>query len=135
MHRIIRVLFAFAILVLPNCGGMLGERGNGVIVTENFSVSDFNRIEVEGNFEIRLEKSGNPGVSVTTDENLLDFISVESRGDRLVLISEKNLISEEGVQVVISYSELRGISVGGAAILTSDQTIAEDYLDLEMSGA
>ncbi|MEM9856215.1 MAG: head GIN domain-containing protein [Bacteroidota bacterium] len=135
MHPIIRVLFAFAILVLQSCGGMLGERGNGVIVTENFSVSDFNRIEVEGNFEIRLEKSGNPGVSVTTDENLLDFISVESRGDRLVLISEKNLISEEGVQVVISYSELRGISVGGAAILTSDQTIAEDYLDLEMSGA
>ncbi|MEM7107229.1 MAG: head GIN domain-containing protein [Bacteroidota bacterium] len=123
------------VFVVLSCSRMLGERGNGVVVTEDFSIENFDKINVEGSFEIRLEKRATPGVTITTDDNLLDFISVTNEGDRLILSTDRNLLSEDGVQVVIGYTELRRISVGGAASLVSDQTITEDYLDLEMSGA
>ncbi|MEM6359563.1 MAG: head GIN domain-containing protein [Bacteroidota bacterium] len=129
------VLIVFLLPAIIGCEELTGERGNGVVITKNFDIDDFNKISVEGNFAIRLEKSNNPGVTITTDENLMDFILVESYGGKVSLISERNLISEDGVNVVVSYSELGSISVGGAAILTSDQTIEEDYLDLDMSGA
>ncbi|MEM6523096.1 MAG: head GIN domain-containing protein [Bacteroidota bacterium] len=128
-------LSVLIMLTVSGCSRMIGERGNGIVITENFTVENFNKIDVGGSFEIRLEKRSTPGVTITTDENLFDFISVTSDGERLTISSEKTLVSRDGVQVVIGYSELRAISVGGAASLISDQTISEDYLDLEMSGA
>ena len=135
MHQFRITLLVALLACFFGCERMVGERGNGVVITEDFAVKDFNRVSVEGNFEIRLGKSNTPGVTITTDENLMDLISVESDGNRLTLLSRKNLISNDGVQVIIRYTELRKIAVGGAAILTSDHTIREDYLDLDMSGA
>ena len=103
------VLIVFLLPAIIGCEELTGERGNGVVITKNFDIDDFNKISVEGNFAIRLEKSNNPGVTITTDENLMDFISVESYGGKVSLISERNLISEDGVNVVVSYSEFGSI--------------------------
>lgn len=129
------LIYLIAVCIFSGCNGLIGERGNGVVITQSFEVQDFDRISVEGTFEIRLEKSEQPSVVITTDENLMDFIVVESGNGRVKLVSEKNLISDEGVKVVIGYTSLKGIFVGGAAVLTSDETITQDYLNIEMSGA
>ena len=106
-----------------------------MVITQRHDLEEFRNVQVEGNFNIRLEKSGSPAVTVTTDENLHDFITVENEGNTLWLSSNKNLISREGVNVVIYYQELRSVDVGGAAVLNSDEVVAGDYLRISMSGA
>ena len=128
-------LFFSIILLGWGCNSMIGERGNGVVVTNRHDLDSFYKIEVEGSFNVRLEPGDSPAVTITTDENLHDFITVENQGNTLWLSTNKNLISREGVNVVVYYQELRSVEVGGAAVLRSDQTVHGDYLRLSMAGA
>ena len=130
-----RTLFFCALLVVASCRQFIGEKGNGIIITEQFAVGDFKRLDVEGSFDIQLEKSTSPGIVVTTDENLMDFIRVDTEGNTVTVSTERNLMSKEGVNVVVRYTELESIYVGGAAILRGDEVIRGEYLEISMSGA
>lgn len=129
------VLF-FSILVLAaSCRDFVGERGNGVIVTEEVAVEDFEKLEVSGSFYISLVRSARPGFVITTDENLMDLIEVRNKGNTLILSTIKNITSDEGVNVMVRYNALDHISINGAAVLRSDEIVKGDKLEIEMSGA
>lgn len=121
--------------LLFGCNHVIGERGNGIIVTNRFDVDKFTSLEASGNFNIRLERSETPYVTITTDENLQDLIIVEKVGSAVNIEATKNLISKEGVNVTLYYDDLRSIDIGGAAHLTSDELVKGDYLRVSMAGA
>ena len=60
--------------LLTSCISFVGERGNGVMTEETFQVGEFNRIEVGGEFIIRLTQGEGNEVKIEADENLLDYI-------------------------------------------------------------
>src|SRR5437879_11954026 len=73
MNRItISVLTTFIILV-TGCGWP-GIRGNGHLTTDQRTISGFSEIEANGAFEIEW-RSGAPALSITTAENLLQYIA------------------------------------------------------------
>lgn len=132
----VKPAFTFVMLTIAwGCNTMIGERGNGVVVTHRHDMDTFYKIEIEGSFNVRLEPGDSPAVTITTDENLHDFITVENQGNTLWLGTNKNLVSRDGVNVVVYYQGLRSVEVGGAAVIRSDQTVKGDYLRISMAGA
>src|SRR5690242_12869427 len=69
MNKITITFFASLILLAAGCrwGRIMG---NGHIVTDTRSISDFSEIEADGGFQIEW-RTGPPSLSITTDENLL----------------------------------------------------------------
>jgi len=111
------------------------EKGNGEIVTERRSVSDFDRLRIAGNFEVILREGKDPLVQINTDENLLKFIDTEVEGGILRISQEKKLISTRKIRITVNYLVLKDIRAMGAALIKNEETIVSENLEIGMDGA
>jgi len=132
MNKITIAFFAGLILLAAGCrwGGIMG---NGHIVTDTRSVSDFSEIEADGGFQIEW-RSGPPSLSITTDENLLRHIDNHNVDRRLRLHSRGNLWATHGVKVAVSSPIRLGAKLTGAARLTAKQLSGHSFA-IESTGA
>lgn len=121
-----------ALLAVAGChvGGIVG---NGHVVTDTRPVADFSEIEADGGFRIEW-RSGAPSLSITTDENLLQYITNENADHRLRLHSRGNLWPSHHVNVVISSTTRAGAKLTGAADLTANQLSGPSFA-VESTGA
>ena len=132
MNKITIAFLAALLLADAGCrwGGIIG---NGHIVTDTRSVSDFSEIEADGGFQIEW-RSGPPSLSITTDENLLRHIDNQNSDHRLRLHSSGNLWATHGVKVAISSPTRVGARLTGAARLTANQLSGHSFA-IESTGA
>ena len=132
MNKITIAFLATLLLAGAGCrwGGIMG---NGHIVTDTRSVSDFSEIEANGGFEIEW-RSGPPSLSITTDENLLRYIENENEDHRLRLHSRGNLWATHHIKVAISSPSRAGARLTGAARLTANQLSGHSFA-IESTGA
>lgn len=120
------------LLLLTSCD-FTGLRGNGNIVTEQRTVTDFTNISAGGAFRIEW-KSGAPSCAVTTDSNLLPFVKVKNDGAFLRLSTERSLNPRHGIVVVVTSPKLEGAKFSGATRFTAHQVKGEKFF-LSTSGA
>src|SRR3954462_3791816 len=66
------------------CGQNRSDDG-GPTVSRNYQVGNFQAIEVAGPYDVQVRTGGNPGVSASGGEKLLERTVVEVRGDKLVI--------------------------------------------------
>ncbi len=125
------MLTAFGIL-LAGCWPV-GIRGNGHITTDSRTISAFSEIEADGAFQIEWS-SGPPALSVTTDENLLQYIENRNVGNRLRLHSARNLWPTHGIKVVVSSPTRSAAKLTGATRLTANQLSGANFA-VESTGA
>ncbi len=120
------------LLLIAGChvGGIMG---NGHVVTDTRPITDFSEIEADGGFQIEW-RSGPPSLSITTDENLLQYITNENIDHQLRLRSRGNLWSTRGVKVVVSSTTRTGARLTGAARLTAKQLSGHSFA-IESTGA
>ena len=132
MNKITIAFFAGLILLAAGCrwGGIMG---NGHVVTDTRSISDFSEIEADGGFQIEW-RTGPPSLSITTDENLLRYISNENIDHRLRLHSQGNLWPTHHINVLISSPTRSGAKLTGAARLTAKQLSGHSFA-IESTGA
>src|SRR5437667_7357876 len=132
MHKTTVAFLAGLILFTAGCrwGGIVG---NGHIVTDTRSVSDFSEIQADGGFQIEW-RSGPPSLSITTDENLLRYVDSQNVDHRLQLHSHGNIWSSHGIKVAISSSTRAGAKLTGAARLTAKQLSGRSF-GIESTGA
>jgi hypothetical protein len=130
-----KTTIAFLGLVIVGAAGCRwgGIMGNGHIITDTRSVTDFSEIEADGGFRIEW-RSGPPSLSITTDENLLRYISNENVDHRLRLHSRGNLWPTRHLEVSISSPTREGAKLTGAARLTAKQLSGHSFA-IESTGA
>ena len=65
------------------------REGAGPTVSRNYQVGNFHELEVAGPYDVQVRTGGNPGVSASGGEKLLERTVVEVRGDKLVIRPEE----------------------------------------------
>lgn len=132
MNKITIAFLAGLILSTAGCrwGGIVG---NGHIVTDTRSVSDFSEIQADGGFQIEW-RNGPPSLSITTDENVLPHIESQNVDHRLRLHTNGSIWSSHGIKVAISSSTRTGAKLTGAARLTANQLSGHSFA-IESTGA
>ena len=111
----------------------LGIKGDGVIKSESRPVSEFSALEVEGAYKVKWTK-GKPGLTISTDQNLLPLIKTVVSGNTLQIHREENLRPTKDITIVVSSGSLADIKVTGAVMLTAEQ-LSGQALKLECEGA
>jgi hypothetical protein len=131
MKKLAIALFA-GLLLAAGCriGGIMG---NGHIVTDTRPVADFSEIEADGSFQIEW-RNGPPSLSITTDGNLLQYITSENIDHRLRLHSGGNLWSSHGIKATVSSPVREGAKLTGAARLTANRLSGRSFA-VESTGA
>lgn len=136
MHKYNIFLIVLAgFLLFFGCGNFKVIRGNGEMVKERYNVSDFENIEIGGFYQVTLEKGNVENVVIECDDNLLDYITVRVRGNRLVISNEEQLRSRDGIKVHITYAYIESISSSGASTIVTNDRLTTDELEVDLSGA
>jgi hypothetical protein len=140
MARWIAVALAVALAVLAGCRMMTPTvAGSGKVVTEARPASGFRSVSVDGVGSATLVRGDQEGVVVETDDNLMQYITVEVR-DGVLHLDTRNRVEPasikptEGIRFTVTFKTLEGIAVSGAGDATAD-VVEADRFDIAVSGA
>ena len=130
-------LITLAVLALPlllfsGCR-WAGVKGNGDIRTEKREVQNFTTVVADGGLQVNWT-SGAPALSVTTDENLMEYIRTKVSGDKLHIEWTKQLRPTRRIVINISSPSLRGAEINGAVRLSAAKLSGQNFF-LEANGA
>lgn len=120
-------------------------RGSGNVIAEDRNVSGFDKIAVEGAGRVIITQGDRESLTIETDDNLMEYIRTEVKGDTLEIGFEDDVVFSsgrgrvaldptEGFVFRISVINLEAISVSGAADFEMDK-IKTDSFDISLSGA
>jgi hypothetical protein len=108
--------------------GAASAQAQAAGVERDYDLSGFDRISVEGAFEIDVTVGGDFAVTVEGREIDLDRAVVEVTGGTLVLGLEKGRYdSFKGLTALVALPALSGIEVRGAADLDAEGITADDF--------
>ena len=137
MKKLIIVIIMMVILasgLSVGCGFVL--KGSGNIVTEEYSFTDFKKVEISSAFEFEISRSGIYSISVTTDDNVIEKVRVIQAGYTLkIYVETLPMPAFLTLKAVITMPELRGLYISGAAHGTISEFSSADDVDIRLSGA
>lgn len=136
-------------MICLGCGIVHAQRkpkikGNKNVVEVREELPDFNRIELNDDLEISLQKSSEPGYTITADDNLIDILKLEVQDSTLVISSFYLITAKKKLEISVRYNELESIRVdkgkiSAASIISADQlklfTAGNSRADLQINAA
>lgn len=128
-------LFILSLLAFTACNELIGERGNDERVTKEITLDSFDKIDISGAFYVTLTPSNSNILTIESDENLLRYIDISVRGNRLFIETDRRLSSRKGIKIGVPIKELKAISSSGASDIISNEPISTAELDVDLSGA
>lgn len=137
MKRVYTTLTALLILVLPlflsSC--YLGVTGNGHVQERTVDISDFSRLEIDGNFDVYLQQGRRAALRIEADENLHDIIRVNSTRSYLEIDTRENILRAKKKSLYITCTDLEKIELNGAIDLDTESPLDVRTLAVFISGA
>jgi hypothetical protein len=111
-------------------------KGSGHQATDNRKVGEFTKLDLSGAFKVNLTQDSTLGVTVTTDDNLLQHIKTDVDGDKLLIsTNKKNLCSSAAITINIGVHHIDAIKATGAIEINSNGIIVAKNVDINLSGA
>jgi hypothetical protein len=125
-------LLGLALLLLSSCR-WAGVKGDGNVKTEDRPIADFTRLEADGAFTVNWT-TGPAKLSITTDQNLMEYIRTDQSGDRLKIDWVKPLRGTDGIKINLASPRLARVNINGAVRLVG-ANLSGPELYLECNGA
>jgi len=112
-------------------------KGNGNITTKTHTTSDYYKVAVVGSMDVILEKGTEGSIRVTTDENIHEYVTIESNKGvlKIKIKNYVNIKSKKSIHITVPFTSLDNVSLDGSgSVLTNDQ-IKSDQFEAEISGS
>ena len=123
-------LFAF---IVSGCG-FWGVRGNGRVKDQSRTIMEFDKIDAGGAFTLNVKVGPSPSLKITAEENLINYIRTNVKGNTLVIDTKKNISPRKEIYIEITTPTLRAVDVSGANNITVYGIRGSDF-EVDVSGA
>jgi len=114
-------------------------KGNGHVISKNINTSSYDKILVNGFFDVELQSGEEGKIVIEGEENLLDFVLITVENNALKIATEKGkyIVPSKGKKIMISvpFQSLSEVSLGGSGDIKSKSTIATENFLTELSGS
>ena len=139
---VVKVAFTLALLstlLFAGCSVPFATvvTASGPVVSKDYRITDFTGVDSGAIFQLEIMPSSTYAVSVTSNENLFDYIEVTRSGSTLKL-ELRNGVSFTGpmtLKAKVAMPELRGLSLSGASRATANGFKSNQDFRLVISGA
>jgi hypothetical protein len=130
------------VLLLAPLGACGGASGAGVVVgssaqtSKDYTYSGFTKVQVDQQFSVNVRRGKEFAVSVTVNDNLVQYLKVEVQGDTLHLgldPSKKYTLAD--LTADITMPGLEAVTADGASDVNIDRFAAAGALALKVAGA
>jgi hypothetical protein len=127
-------LLTFLFILLP---GIALSSCIDPVVKQERNVGQFTGIKVGGAFEVVLSQTGKHRLVVEAEEDLLDKVRTEVKGDVLHIDMEWDWSwkGNDDIIIYIDFKDLESLEISGAADVRADTPINANDLDIRVSGA
>nr|HMN60643.1 DUF2807 domain-containing protein [Anaerolinea sp.] len=138
--RLLIGLIVFALVATTACNFSvnLGNRvtGSGNVVSEERSVSGFNKVALNGSGDLYIEQGETEALTVETDDNLMQYITTEVKDDTLELGLKPNLnvFFSSKIVYLLKVKDLNSVRISGSGKVMSDSIQTSD-LSLSTAGS
>jgi len=133
------IFIAFLLLastgLMGSCIPLVGEKGDGDVVKEERQVSGFTSLEVSGAFKVYLYQGKSESLTVEADQNLMDNIITEVKGDKLEIYTKGTIRKATKMNIYLSFEELEMIDISGAVSIVGEDRMTFAELNIDGSGA
>lgn len=131
MHAAKLIGIAVAAIAAGGCSESRAQDG-GPQVQRQYQVGPFDSIEVAGPYEVEVRTGGQPSVSASGSEQLMERLVVEVRGNRLMIRPRKdkgfNWSNSRGTaRVQVTAPTLRGAAIAGSGGLKVDRVRGDRF--------
>lgn len=137
-HRILGNIVLIGLLLTLHSGcsyALNGVKGDGNVVKQERSVSDFNGIDVGGAFRVFLTQGSSEKLVLEADENLLEIIETKVKGGVLHINTTKDIKDFDEMNVYITFKDLSRLDISGACKLSGEDKFKFNDLEIDGSGA
>lgn len=121
-------------LMVPGCGYVLSGSGN--VETRSYNLSDFEEIKISSTYKYEISHSDIFSVTVTTDDNIFDYIDI-SQDNKLLAIGLKPISIHGSItlEVAVQLPTLKYLEASGATSGTVSGFTTEEETKIILSGA
>ena len=137
MKRILLFSGILSLICLQSCiygDWNKGISGDGNVQTEIIDIDGFTGVQASAGIDVVLSQ-GDFYVEVIADENLQEVITVELKGDMLVIGSERNIYRAESKVVNVSLPDLEELKISSAGDMDADSDFDCEDLKISISSA
>ena len=112
-------------------------KGNGNITTKTVTTSDYDQVKVVGSLTVDLVSGNEGSISVTADDNLHEYIEIESNDGVLKVKMKKGVSysSKHDIVVKVPFKDLSEVSLTGSGDVRSESPIKGSNLSLMVTGS
>lgn len=129
--RLLHYPLLLLLFVLTACGASI--QGNGKITERKHTLDTFNKVRIDGMFQVELIK-GAPELKVVIDDNLHQYVTYLVEDQTLKIGSSNKLLDADTAVLQIYFDVINAIGVSGASQIRSSHTFKES-LTMNVSGA
>lgn len=128
------------IFVFSSCIGMKTLQGNGDLLTKEISISDFDKVNVNGgqvmvfNYE---QKDAAPYLKITVDKNIYDQLEIKVDDGKLIIRPKDKIMDINPTEFLITSNSrnLNKVGLAGGGEFNVNSTLNTDNLELDVAGS
>tara|TARA_B100000787_G_scaffold75177_1_gene55378 strand:- start:52 stop:828 length:777 start_codon:yes stop_codon:yes gene_type:complete len=146
MNKSIHYLLLIALTLLSSCyittsSGTVGVfkivKGNGNITTKTHTTSDYHKVNVVGSMDVILEKGTEGTIRVTTDENIHEYVTIESNNGilNIKIKNHVNINTKKSIRIKVPFTSLDNVSLTGSGYVLTNDKIKSDQFEAKISGS
>ena len=112
-------------------------KGNGNIRTKTHTTLDYHKVDIFGSMDVILEKGTEGTIRVTTDENIHQYVIIESNKGvlNIKIKNNVNINTRKSIHIKVPFTSLDNVYLTGSGyVLTNDQ-IKSDQFEAKMTGS
>ena len=111
--------------------------GNGNITTKSVNTGDYASVQVVGSMDVHFENGSEGTISVTTDDNIHDYLDIEVVGDALIIKTAKNVSirTKKGIHVTVPVQEISEVSLVGSGDIDTKTQLKSVNMDISVTGS
>jgi hypothetical protein len=128
-------LLLIGLFLLTACG-LNYVQGSGNVITEERDVSGFDSVNMSGFGEVLITQSNIESLTIETDDNLMQYIESNVRGNTLYLDFQENTLPDPSAKITFNLNviNLEALDLSGAGSFIID-SLETPSLEITFSGA
>ncbi|HSD07289.1 head GIN domain-containing protein [Flavobacterium sp.] len=132
-------LIILGALFVSSIGCAQGNKvhGNGNVITEKRTTAEYDEINVSGFFDVVLVSGKEGNISIQAEENLMPYIKVEVKDNKLHIYSEKNvsISTKKNIVLTVPFDKISSVSLSGSGDVSTKDAIVATNFKTRLSGS
>ena len=128
------LLLLITAITFESCN-IFGVSGSGNLVTNEITLSEFNKIDLTIDADIEFIKSDIQKVEIVAQQNIFDLIKTNVRSEKWTIDFDKNVTDYETITIYIYVSEIISIVLSGTGYIYTNNTFSADEVEFSIPGS